>query len=98
MSEKDLDQTVEKKADESTVKETVKQSPETAEDGQLSVEEAFLRLDELIQELGKPDQTLEASFRSYAEGMKLIQFCNAALDEVEKKVLVLSRDGEVDEF
>ncbi|MCD8378932.1 MAG: exodeoxyribonuclease VII small subunit [Lachnospiraceae bacterium] len=64
----------------------------------LSVEEAFERLDELIQELERPDQTLEASFQSYAEGMKLIQFCNAALDEVEKKVLVLSRDGEVDEF
>lgn len=89
---------------------TVEMTAESAENGtdgmqsaaqkesNLSVEEAFERLDELIQELERPDQTLEASFQSYAEGMKLIQFCNAALDEVEKKVLVLSRDGEVDEF
>ncbi len=97
MSKKDLDKAVELTV-ESAQKEQAETSPEAAGDDDLSVEEAFARLDELIQELEKPEQTLEASFQSYAEGMKLVQFCNDALDKVEKKVLVLSRDGEVDEF
>ncbi len=97
MSEKDLNQTAEMTA-ESAGKETSGKSSAAAVESNLSVEEAFARLDELIGELEKPDQTLEASFQSYAEGMKLVQFLNDALDQVEKKVLVLSRDGEVDEF
>ena len=97
MSKKDLGKAVESEA-ESTMEGKAEMAPEAAGDNDLSVEEAFARLDELIQELEKPEQTLEASFQSYAEGMKLIQFCNAALDDVEKKVLILSRNGEVDEF
>ncbi len=97
MSEKDSNNTVDMAA-ESTENGTTGTPPEAAGESEMSVEEAFARLDELIQELEKPDQTLEASFHSYAEGMKLVQFCNNALDQVEKKVLVLSRDGEVDEF
>ncbi len=97
MSEKDLDRAAEMTA-ESAREGKTEMLPDADREEEMSVEEAFARLDELIQELEKPEQTLEASFQSYAEGMKLVQFCNAALDEVEKKVLVLSRDGEVDEF
>ncbi len=97
MSEKDLDRAAEMTA-ESAREGKTEMLPDADREEEMSVEEAFARLDELIQEREKPEQTLEASFQSYAEGMKLVQFCNAALDEVEKKVLVLSRDGEVDEF
>lgn len=65
---------------------------------EMSVEEAFERLEVLIQELEKPDLPLETSFAFYEEGMKLVKFCSEALDRVEKKVLVLSQDGELDEF
>lgn len=64
----------------------------------MSLDEAFGRLDELICELEKPEQSLEASFKAFEEGMKLVQFCNESIDKVEKKVLVLSQDGELDEF
>ncbi|MCD8129917.1 MAG: exodeoxyribonuclease VII small subunit [Lachnospiraceae bacterium] len=65
---------------------------------EMSVEEAFERLEVLLEELEKPDQPLEEAFASYEEGMKLVQFCSDALDRVEKKVLVLSGNGELDEF
>ncbi len=64
----------------------------------ISLEEAFSQLDELITELEKPDNSLEASFKAFEQGMKLVRYCNASIDKVEKKVLVLGQDGELDEF
>ena len=64
----------------------------------ISLEEAFAKLDVLIAELEKPDNSLEASFKAFEEGMKLVKYCNDSIDKVEKKVLILGQDGEVDEF
>lgn len=64
----------------------------------LTVEEAFLRLDELVLELEKPENTLEASFKAFEQGMQLVRYCSEAIDKVEKKVLVLGQDGGLDEF
>ncbi len=63
-----------------------------------TLEEAFLRLDEIIQKLEKKDTTLEDSFLGYQEGIELIKFCNQQIDTVEKKILVLNEEGEADEF
>ena len=41
---------------------------------------------------------LEEAFRVYSEGMELLQFCNASIDAVEKKVLKINEDGGLDEF
>ena len=68
------------------------------DDANLSLEEAFGKLDTLIAELEKPENSLEASFRAFEQGMKLVKYCNDAIDKVEKKVLVLAQDGELDEF
>ena len=64
----------------------------------LSLEEAFDKLDLLISELEKPEQSLEASSKAFEEGMQLVKYCNDSIDKVEKKVLVLGQDGELDEF
>ena len=50
-----------------------------------TLEEAFLRLDEIIQKLEKKDTTLEDSFLGYQEGIELIKFCNQQIDTVEKE-------------
>ena len=55
-------------------------------------------MDALITELEKPDNSLEASFKAFEQGMKLVKYCNDSIDKVEKKVLVLGQDGELDEF
>lgn len=72
----------------------------TAEKAELniSLEEAFAKLDALISELEKPENSLEASFKAFEEGMQLVKYCNDSIDKVEKKVLVLGQDGELDEF
>ena len=72
----------------------------TAEKAELniSLEEAFAKLDSLISELEKPENSLEASVKAFEEGMQLVKYCNDSIDKVEKKVLVLGQNGELDEF
>ncbi len=68
------------------------------EEKEISLEEAFTRLQETIENLEKDDITLEQSFQEYQKGMFLVKKCNEIIDKVEKKVLVLNEDGGTDEF
>ena len=68
------------------------------EEKEISLEEAFTRLQETIENLEKDDITLEQSFQEYQKGMLLVKKCNEIIDKVEKKVLVLNGDGGTDEF
>lgn len=68
------------------------------EEREISLEEAFTRLQETIENLEKDDITLEQSFQEYQKGMLLVKKCNEIIDKVEKKVLVLNEDGGTDEF
>ena len=79
-------------------KEDIKKNLTEKKEKERTLEEAFLRLDEIIQKLEKKDTTLEDSFLGYQEGIDLIKFCNQQIDTVEKKILVLNEEGEADEF
>ena len=63
-----------------------------------TLEDAFLQLETVIERLEAEDISLEDSSKAYSEGMELLQFCNASIDRVEKKVLKMNEDGELDEF
>lgn len=63
-----------------------------------TLEEAFVRLDQILEKLSDRDTALEESFQVYAEGTKLLKYCNEKLDKVEKKMLMLSEEGELNEF
>ncbi len=65
---------------------------------EMSLEEAFERIEEVIARLETDEITLEQSFQQYHEGMRLLQYCNATIDRVEKKVLQINEDGGLDEF
>lgn len=65
---------------------------------ELTLEQIFEKLEESIEKLEQEDISLEDSFKIYREGMKLIQTCNEKIDKVEKEVLKLSENGELDEF
>lgn len=67
-------------------------------DKEYSLEEAFGKIEETIERLEDEDITLEASFREYQTGMKLLKYCNEKIDMVEKQVLKINEDGELDEF
>ena len=68
------------------------------EDEELNLEEAFDNLEETVLALEQEDISLEESFQIYKSGMELLKKCNQAIDQVEKKVLVLNEDGETHEF
>ena len=63
-----------------------------------SLEESFAELDGMLAKLSDREVSLEESFQVYAEGTKLLKYCSEKLDQVEKKMLVLSEEGELHEF
>lgn len=65
---------------------------------EMTLEEAFLFLEETAARLEKEDITLEESFQEYRQGMEVLKYCNDKIDKVEKKVLKINEDGETDEF
>ncbi len=65
---------------------------------ELTLEQTFEKLEETIAKLEAEDISLEASFKAYQEGMKLIQSCNDKIDKIEKEVLIINENGDLDEF
>ena len=61
--------------------------------GPVSFEEAMAELGELVAKLEAGELSLERSIDAYKKGVKLIRFCTAQLDKVEKQVQIL--DGEL---
>lgn len=67
-----------------------------ASEKQLSLEENFAKLEETIASLESEDISLEDAFGAYSKGMELLKACNEQIDRVEKKVLTLSENGELE--
>ena len=65
---------------------------------ELTLDETFEKLEAAIGRLEQEDVPLEESFKIYKEGMELIKSCNAKLDSVEKEVLKLNENGELEEL
>jgi exodeoxyribonuclease VII small subunit len=61
---------------------------------ELTLEESFARLDELVARMESRDISLEESFQLYKEGMELLKSSREKIDTVEKKMLQISADGE----
>ena len=71
---------------------------ETRKKEEMSLEEMFSKMENIIGEMEKGDVKLEESFRLYNEGMQLLKKCSEPIDTVEKKVLILEENGETHEF
>lgn len=65
---------------------------------EFKLEEAFDKLNVIIEELEKPDISLDKSFALYQEGMKLLKASSESIDKVEKELIILSENGETDEL
>ncbi len=65
---------------------------------QLTVEESFAKLDEMVKRLESEDVPLEESFRLYQEGMKLLKDVSGRIMTYEKKMQVLSGDGSMEDL
>lgn len=63
-----------------------------------TLEEAFTELEDIIETLEQEPASLEESFQLYKKGMDVLKECHTAIDDVEKKMLILNEEGETDEF
>ena len=63
-----------------------------------SLEEMFTALDETVTKMETEELSLDDSFTLYHKGMELLKKCNEAIDQVEKKMLVLDEEGDTHEF
>lgn len=87
---------MEKEKQEPKVEQSIQE--ERQDEKELSLEDAFVQIEEVISCLEAEDITLEQSFREYNKGMKLLHYCNETIDRVEKKVLQINEDGGLNEF
>lgn len=65
-----------------------------ADSGELSVEEAFATLEEIVQSMEEESISLEDSFNLYETGIRLVRYCSGRIDRVEKQVRMLRGEGE----
>lgn len=61
-----------------------------------SLETAFEELDALVGKMEDVDLSLEDAFKLYQEGLKLLKYCNSAIDKVEKKIIEINGDEETE--
>lgn len=60
------------------------------EQKELSIEESFARLEEIIQILESPETGLQDSLKLYTEGVELLGNCQKTLEGVEQQLKILS--------
>lgn len=60
-------------------------------------ESALKQLEAIVKELEDGELTLEQSLERYEQGVRLARFCNAKLEEAEKRIELLQKreDGEL---
>ena len=63
-----------------------------------TLEDVFEKLDEVVKKLEEDSVSLENSFPLYYEGMELLKTCNNKIETIEKKVMMLDKDGAEHEF
>lgn len=61
-----------------------------------TLEESFEKIEGIINMLEDGNTSLEEAFKLYNDGMKLVKNCNAQLDKVEKKIVVLEQEEDTD--
>lgn len=62
------------------------------------LEDGFDKLEEIIQKMENDELPLEEAFQVYSEGMGLLKKCSEQIDRVEKQVLKLAEDGQLEAF
>ena len=60
----------------------------------MSFEDAIGRLELIVADLEKSDIKLDDMLKLYEEGSELIKLCLSKLDDVEKKIRILSADAD----
>ena len=68
------------------------------EEKELTIEQSFAEIEEILNKLESNEVTLEDSFLLYQAGMQQIKHCNDLMNAVEQKVQMLNSNGELETF
>lgn len=63
-----------------------------------SLEELMTEIEDILEKMDEKEISLEDSFLLYEEGMKKLKMCNDRIDQVEKKMLMINEEGNLEEF
>ena len=66
----------------------------TKEDKEMQFEEAFKRLEAIVENLESGDLSLEESMKLFEEGIGLTEACKSRLEDAEQKILLLLKDSD----
>ncbi|MEE1101888.1 MAG: exodeoxyribonuclease VII small subunit [Agathobacter sp.] len=69
-----------------------------SEENKVTLEERFSRLEGIIEQMEDAESTLDASFELYKQGLTEIKAANEMLDNIEKAMMVINQNGELEEF
>lgn len=64
----------------------------------ITLEERFSNIENILDQMEDGDVSLDQSFDLYKKGLGEIKAANEMLDAVEKEMLVLTENGDLEEF
>ncbi len=54
-----------------------------------TLEQSLDELNDIVEQMGKSDISLDEAFKLYHQGIKLCKTCNDKIDKVEKKIEII---------
>lgn len=67
---------------------------EAQEENSMSIEDTLKELELVIEKMEDRDSSLEDTFSLYETGMKMVKACSEKIERVEKKIQILSEEGQ----
>lgn len=64
---------------------------------EVSLEDMFADVEQLIAHM-EEEISIDEAFEAYEQGMKTLKKCNDKIDKIEKKILVLNEQGDLEEL
>lgn len=64
----------------------------------ITLEERFDTIEDILEQMESGEISLDESFELYKKGLSEIKAANESLDLIEKAMLVLNENGELEEF
>lgn len=64
----------------------------------MTIEETLKELEAIIEKMEDRSSSLEDTFAWYETGMKMVRECSEKIERVEKKIRILSEEGQDGEF
>ncbi|PKN32723.1 MAG: exodeoxyribonuclease VII small subunit [Deltaproteobacteria bacterium HGW-Deltaproteobacteria-19] len=58
-------------------------------------EDALEKLEQIVRRMEAGEMSLDESLKAFEEGIRLVRLCNTRLDDAERRVELLLREGDM---